>query len=74
MGVPNNRWFIVENTFKMDDFAVPPFWETSIYIYIYIYLFIHASIYLQLFTYIIIYIYICILVYMHIMCIYISYN
>jgi hypothetical protein len=30
IGVPQNRWFIVDNPIKMDDLEVPPFQETSI--------------------------------------------
>ena len=36
MGVPKNGRSIMENDVKMDDLAVPPFQETSTYIYAYI--------------------------------------
>ena len=29
-GVPQNRWFIMEKPFKVDDLRVPLFWETTI--------------------------------------------
>ena len=31
IGVPQNGWFIMEHTIKMDDLGVPLFSETSIY-------------------------------------------
>ena len=36
MGVPQNKAFRRENLTKMNDFGVPLFQETPIYIYIYI--------------------------------------
>ena len=33
MGVPQNEWYIMEHTIKMDDLGVRLFWETSIYNY-----------------------------------------
>ena len=32
MGVPENRWFLMDNPIDMDDLKVPPLLETSIYI------------------------------------------
>ena len=32
MGVPQNRWFIVEHPIRKDDLGVPPFQETSIWV------------------------------------------
>ena len=32
IGVPQNRWLIMENPIKMDDLGVPLFLETSIYL------------------------------------------
>ena len=29
IGVPQNRWFLMETPIKMDDLGVPPFSETS---------------------------------------------
>ena len=34
IGVPQNGWFIMENPIKMDDFGVPPFKETPIWVFI----------------------------------------
>ena len=42
-GAPIAGWFIMDNTIKIDDLWIPPFWETSIWcIYIYIYIYIHT--------------------------------
>ena len=34
---PQNGWFIVKNTIKMDDLGVPLFQQTFIYIYNYLF-------------------------------------
>ena len=39
IGVPQNRWFIMENPIKMDDLEIPLVLETPIYTYIYIYIY-----------------------------------
>ena len=33
IGAPQNAWFIMGNTIRMDDLGVPLFSETSIYIF-----------------------------------------
>ena len=44
IGIPQNGWFIMETSIKMDDLGVPLFSETPIYIYIHIYIYLYIYI------------------------------